>query len=90
MNDQIKDFVEQHREEFDHLDAPAFDIDRFKRMQVQAKEPKVKTIRFFNSKWLVAASVVLVAATAWLFLPANTSRKYFLFERGYCYFTNQA
>jgi len=82
MNDQIKDFVEQHREEFDHLDAPAFDIDRFKRMQVQAKEPKVKTIRFFNSKWLVAASVVLVAATAWLFFYPQTQVESISYSKG--------
>lgn len=68
MNDQIKDFVEQHREEFDHLDAPAFDLDRFKRSRVEAVPEKVKKISFLSrSKWLVAASLVIVAATAWLF-----------------------
>ena len=68
MNDQIKDFVEQHREEFDHLDAPAFDLDRFKRSRVEATPQKARTISFLSrSKWLVAASLVIVAATAWLF-----------------------
>lgn len=68
MNDQIKDFVEQHREEFDHLEAPVFDMERFKRRPVETLPQKAKIVRFLNnSKWLVAASVVLVAATAWLF-----------------------
>lgn len=79
MNDQIKDFVEQHREEFDHLEAPAFDMDRFKRMQVQPEQARVKKLKFFNnSKWLVAASLVLVAATAWLFFYPWTQKEAFL------------
>ncbi len=82
MNDQIKDFVEQHREEFDHLDAPAFDMDRFKRMQVQPEQPKAKTVRLFNSKWLVAASVVLVAATAWLFFYPQTQVERTSYSKG--------
>ncbi|WP_025142416.1 HEAT repeat domain-containing protein [Pedobacter jeongneungensis] len=82
MNDQIKDFVEQHREEFDHLEAPAFDMDRFKRMQVQPEQLKVKKLRFFNSKWLVAASVVLVAATAWLFFYPQTQVERISYSKG--------
>jgi len=82
MNDQIKDFVEQHREEFDHLDAPAFDMDRFKRMQAQPEQPKAKTVRLFNSKWLVAASVVLVAATAWLFFYPQTQVERTSYSKG--------
>jgi len=68
MNDQIKDFVEQHREEFDHLEAPAFNMERFKQSRVEALPEKAKTVKFLNnSKWFVAASVVVVAAVAWLF-----------------------
>jgi len=79
MNDQIKDFVEQHREEFDHLEAPVFDIDRLKRMQVQPERTNVRKLIFFNhSRWLVAASVVLVAAMAWLFFYPGTQKEAFL------------
>ncbi|WP_412468691.1 HEAT repeat domain-containing protein [Pedobacter sp. KLB.chiD] len=78
MNDQIKDFVEQHRDEFDHLEAPDFDIDRFKRMQVQPERTNVRKLIFINhSRWLVAASVVLVAAMTWLFYP-RTQKEAFL------------
>ncbi|RBQ02543.1 HEAT repeat domain-containing protein [Pedobacter miscanthi] len=68
MNDQIKDFVEQHREEFDHLEAPAFDMGRFKRMQVQAEQPEVKTVKLFTwRKWVAAASIILLAGATWMF-----------------------
>lgn len=69
MNDQIKDFVEQHREEFDHLEAPAFDMDRLKKMQVRPEQPKVKTVKLFSrSRWIAAASIILLAGATWMFL----------------------
>ncbi|WP_316825598.1 HEAT repeat domain-containing protein [Pedobacter miscanthi] len=75
MNDQIKDFVDQHREEFDHLDAPAFDMARFKQTQGQSEQPNVKTIKFFNrAKWLVAASIVLIAGIVLTFFYPHTER----------------
>jgi hypothetical protein len=68
MNDQIKDFVEKNREEFDHLEAPGFDMQRFKQVIAQPATPKAKTVSIFSkTKWLVAASVLIaIAATALL------------------------
>ena len=68
MNDQIKDFVEKNREEFDHLEAPGFDMQRFKRVTAQPAAPKAKIVSIFSkTKWLVAASILIaVAATTLL------------------------
>ncbi|MET0570479.1 MAG: hypothetical protein ABWZ79_03545, partial [Pedobacter agri] len=64
MNDQIKDFVEQNRAEFDHLEAPAFDMQRFKRTVA----PQAKKVSLFNSKkWLIAASLLVALASTWIF-----------------------
>lgn len=74
MNDQIKDFVEQHREEFDHLEAPAFDMGRFKKMQVEPEQTEVKTVKLFTwDKWIAAASIVLVAGATWMFFNQQTT-----------------
>lgn len=68
MNDPIKDFIEKNRAEFDHLEAPAFDINKFK-ASLPAEAPKearkeARTIALFaRSKWLVAASVVAALVT---------------------------
>jgi hypothetical protein len=68
MNDQIKEFVEKNREEFDHLEAPAFDLERLKRRNQQVPQHKGKSISIFNrSKWLIAASVAIAVAALWLF-----------------------
>ena len=76
MNDQIKDFVEKNREEFDHLEAPAFDMQRFKRINASKVAPKVKTVPLFNrTKWLVAASVLIAMATTWLFFYQQQETK---------------
>jgi hypothetical protein len=67
MNDPIKDFVERHREEFDHLDAPVLKLDQLKARMQGAPKPQKRTILLFNrNNWLVAASI-LVALTCGLF-----------------------
>ena len=38
MNDPIKDFIEKNRAEFDHLEAPTFDLKKFKARQVALTE----------------------------------------------------
>ena len=64
MNDPIKDFIEKNRAEFDHLEAPAFDINKFK-ASLPAATPKTgKVVALFpKTKWLVAASVVAALMT---------------------------
>lgn len=74
MNDPIKDFVEKHREEFDHLEAPVFDIKRFKSGLNPIEQPKKRYIlKFSKSQLLVAASVVLAFTCAWLFFRTENS-----------------
>ncbi|RDC55974.1 HEAT repeat domain-containing protein [Pedobacter chinensis] len=66
MNDQIKDFVNKNREEFDHLEAPAFDMERFKRTRVPQSRPKFKIVSLFNkAKWVIAASVMIAVGIVW-------------------------
>ena len=72
MNDQIKDFVEQNRAEFDHLEAPAFDMQRFKRTVA----PHAKKVSLFNSKkWLIAASLLVALASTWIFFYRQQETK---------------
>jgi len=64
MNDPIKDFIEKNRAEFDHLEAPAFDLNKFKAGLPAAAPKKGKVIALFpKAKWLVAASVVAAMVT---------------------------
>jgi hypothetical protein len=68
MNDPIKDFVEKHREEFDHLDAPVLQLDKLKKKI--KKEPEVRKRDFSLltiNRWLVAAAVLVTLTAAWLF-----------------------
>ena len=75
MNDPIKDFIEENRAEFDHLEAPAFDLKKFK---ARVAEQQVVEKPAFNlklgTKWLAAASVVLVVA-AFLFYNVSEDKK---------------
>ncbi|WP_316737488.1 HEAT repeat domain-containing protein [Pedobacter aquatilis] len=65
MSDEIRDFVDRNREEFDHLEAPAFDMARFKKT-LPKKEVVIKKLPFYKSpKWLAAACVLVVVAAAW-------------------------
>lgn len=67
MNDQLKDFVERNRAEFDHLEAPVFDMQRFKQQVAPQEAPKAKTISLYqNKKWWMAASVLIAIAASWL------------------------
>ncbi|WP_316830493.1 HEAT repeat domain-containing protein [Pedobacter aquatilis] len=68
MNDPIKEFVAQNRAAFDELEAPAFNLEGFKaRMKQPEPEKKVKKL-WPATKWMVAASVLLVAGAAFLIL----------------------
>ncbi|MCX2582775.1 HEAT repeat domain-containing protein [Pedobacter sp. MR22-3] len=77
MNDPIKDFVEQHREDFDHLEAPQFNLAGFKASLAQ--EPMVKKHRTLNIKpasWMAAAAVLLVCTIGlWFFNNTQRAKK---------------
>jgi hypothetical protein len=67
MNDPIKDFIEKNRAEFDHLEAPTFDINKFKARAPQIKVEETPIVKLNQrSKWLAAASVT-IAIAAFLF-----------------------
>ncbi|MDN3588287.1 HEAT repeat domain-containing protein [Pedobacter aquatilis] len=71
MSDEIRDFVDRNREEFDHLEAPAFDMARFKRT-LPKKEVVIKKLPFYKSpKWLAAACLLIVVATSWFIYQQN-------------------
>ncbi|WP_231491650.1 HEAT repeat domain-containing protein [Pedobacter sp. Leaf170] len=73
MSDEIRDFVDRNREEFDHLEAPAFDLARFKNT-LPKKEVLIKKLPFYKSpKWLAAACVLIVVATSWLVYQQKTA-----------------
>lgn len=72
MNDQIKEFVERNRAEFDQLEAPAFNLQGFKAKQNQAAEKRKSKILFLTkNKWLVAASIIVVFGSLFFFLIRN-------------------
>lgn len=73
MNDPLKEFVERNREDFDHLDAPQLNLDLLKqRLATPVAEKKVIPFNALMSKWLVAASVLVVIATGILIFKAAT------------------
>ncbi len=73
MNDPIKKFVEHHREAFDHLEPPAGVLQR---LQGQlAPTPVVRKsplIRYGRTAWLVAASLLVGVAAAYLLFGERT------------------
>jgi hypothetical protein len=71
MNDPIKDFVDQHRGEFDHLEAPVLQLDQLKKKIKKAPEVRKKDFSMLNfNRWLVAASVLVMLTATWLFFNA--------------------
>ena len=77
MNDQIKDFVDKNREEFDHLEAPAFDMQRFKKNVLPQPKPVEKVVPLFKkTKWLVAAAVLITIGMAYvIFLQQHREKQ---------------
>ncbi|MBG6236239.1 hypothetical protein IWX76_002820 [Pedobacter sp. CAN_A7] len=76
MNDPIKDFVEGHREEFDHLEAPVFKLDQLKPKFQQIPEVRKRSFSILNgNKWLVAASILITLTCAWFFFYPKHEKK---------------
>lgn len=69
MNDPIKEFIEKNRAEFDDLEAPAFNLEAFKaRIKPEPKRQSKVISLYGNTKWLVAASILIAIGTTFLFL----------------------
>lgn len=70
MNDPIKEFVEQNRAAFDELEAPAFNLEKFKKRF--HPEPKKKSKKLWPAtKWMAAASIIIVCGAAFLLSREN-------------------
>lgn len=69
MNDQIEDFVEQYREDFDDLEAPKFDLAGFKTKMAQTPVSEKPAVLMMNpARWMTAAVALLVCAAGfWVF-----------------------
>lgn len=68
MNDPLKDFVTQHRAAFDDLEAPVLNLQELKAKINSAPEvPKKRVLSLNANKWLVAASLLVLFTTSWLF-----------------------
>lgn len=78
MNDQIKDFVDKNRAEFDQLEAPAFDIQRFKKQVLPQPKPAVKVVPLYKkTKWLVAAAVLITMGMVYtIYLQQHTEKQF--------------
>ena len=74
MNDPIKDFVEEHRAEFDHLEAPVFKMDQLRPKIQDVPELRKKNFTITSvNKWLVAATVLMAMTCVWLFFYNNNT-----------------
>lgn len=73
MNDHLKKYVQENRDDFDNLE-PSADI--FLRLKKELKQtPKEKKgiiLVLANHKWLVAASVLITLSLTYLLLSKNT------------------
>lgn len=75
MNDPIKDFVDRHRGEFDHLEAPVFQVDQLKkRIQNVPGVRKSSFSMLSGSRWLVAASILMILTCAGVFFYSNDKK----------------
>ena len=76
MNDPVKDFVEQHREEFDYLEAPALKLDQLKAKIQRVPETRKRSyIIFARSWWMIAATVLITLTCAGLFFYSGDKDK---------------
>lgn len=76
MNDPVKDFVEQHREEFDYLEAPALKLDQLKSKIQRVPETRKRSFIIFNRNWwMIAAAALIMLTCAGLFFYSSDKDK---------------
>ncbi len=76
MNDPVKDFVEQHREEFDYLEAPALKLDQLKAKIQRVPETRKRSFIIFDrNRWMIAAAVLIMLTCAGLFFYSSDKDK---------------
>jgi len=77
MNSRLEQFVRDHREEFDtdEPDAKVWDaIQKDMKFVDPSKKKLAPVVRFYRTRWSVAAAVLLlIAATTWFFSTRHTN-----------------
>lgn len=77
MNDQLKKFVDDNRDDFDHLEPSATIFQKIKgelKNTPQKEEKKSKPRLVANYKWLVAASLLIVTCVTYLTVNRNNNK----------------
>lgn len=73
MNDQLKKFIQDNRDDFDHLEPSSDILFKIKReLKDLPKEEKRGMRLVINYKWLVAATILITISTTYLFLKKDT------------------
>jgi hypothetical protein len=77
MNSRLEQFIRDHREEFDadELDPKVWDaIQQDMKFVDPEKKKQAKVVRFYRTRWSVAAAVLLlIAGTTWYFSTRHNS-----------------
>ncbi|MEJ5995325.1 hypothetical protein WG904_12940 [Pedobacter sp. Du54] len=69
MNDPLKKYVQEHRDDFDTLEPSADILFKLKKELNQGPKEKTGMMRLIvNQKWLVAASVLLILSITYYFI----------------------
>jgi len=72
MNDQLKKYIEDNRDDFDHLEpSPAVFLNLKNQIKQQPKQKKGLMTLIVNHKWLAAACVLIVFSISYLLLNNN-------------------
>jgi energy-converting hydrogenase A subunit M len=70
MNDPLKKYVQEHRDEFDHLEPSGDILLKLKgNLKIQKKEKKGIIRLRTNYKWMVAAAILITASITYLLVP---------------------
>ncbi|TKC10010.1 HEAT repeat domain-containing protein [Pedobacter polaris] len=74
MNDPLKKYIEDNRDDFDNLEPSADIFFKIKgELKSAAKEEKGGMRLILNHKWLVAASIVITISITYLFITNNST-----------------
>ncbi|RZK42132.1 MAG: hypothetical protein EOO90_08630 [Pedobacter sp.] len=72
MNDPLKKYVHEHRDEFDHLEPSAALFSKLKNeLKNQPKPKKGIMVQLVNYKWIAAACLTVSLSVAYLFVSRN-------------------
>ncbi len=76
MNDPLKKYIQDNRDDFDNLEPSADILFKLKKELKNVPNTKKGTVRLMvNYKWLVAASILITMSITYLLLNNNTQHK---------------